>query len=395
MHKVFISYSTKDTDIAESACEILESNGIKCWIAPRDEIGGKGFAGVIVEAIKSSDILLLISSSSILNSEHVLSEVAIAFDEKIIILPFKIDVSQYNDNYQYYLSRKHWINAFPEPQSKLHELLETVSYLLANENISVNTKGDKGLVEIAERNKKLFLEQNKDRRYSSCLSIESNDFADRFHRYDKIKRIDVLNSNTGNYSSYRWLEITNVSNTPTTYIYHRECGETKANFQKMRVKAKLDGVNGENLVVESIVEIQPNFVQVFKIYFPCELQPGESIKLFYRLDWPGELMAYFDGDLSQSISLTRYICGTKELTFGVLDCSKMFNFSMSKLNADFFEEICQEQPHLFSVADEPEFANMPNQDFKGAYFTIKNTDTDRLYRLKYKAVQDTDEEDVF
>ena len=41
MHNVFISYSTKDTDIAESACNALESAGIKCWIAPRDEIGGK------------------------------------------------------------------------------------------------------------------------------------------------------------------------------------------------------------------------------------------------------------------------------------------------------------------------------------------------------------------
>lgn len=52
MHEVFISYSTKDVDIAESACKILESNGIKCWIAPRNEIGGKEFAEVIVDAIK-------------------------------------------------------------------------------------------------------------------------------------------------------------------------------------------------------------------------------------------------------------------------------------------------------------------------------------------------------
>ena len=56
MHNVFISYSTKDTDIAESACNALESAGIKCWIAPRDEIGGKGYAGVIVEAIKNSKV---------------------------------------------------------------------------------------------------------------------------------------------------------------------------------------------------------------------------------------------------------------------------------------------------------------------------------------------------
>ena len=395
MHEVFISYSTKDVDIAESACKILESNGIKCWIAPRNEIGGKEFAEVIVDAIKKSNILLLISSSSILNSEHVLSEVAIAFDEKIIILPFKIDISQYNDNYRYYLSRKHWINAFPEPQQKLHELLETITYLLAHDNISINTKGDRGLLEISERNRKLFWEQNKEKRYSSCLSIQSNDFVDKYHRYDKIKRIDVLNSNTGNYSSYRWLELTNVSNNATNFIYHRECGETKANFSRMRVKAKLNNINGENLVVESLIDIQSNFVQVFKIHFPYELQPGETINIFYRLDWPGELMAYFGGDLSQSISLTRYICGTKELFFGVLDSAKMYDFYLTKLNSDFFEENCVEQIHLFSVIDEPEFANMPIQDLKGAYFVIKDTNADRLYRLKYKVIQELDKEDIF
>lgn len=394
MHNVFISYSTKDTDIAESACNALESAGIKCWIAPRDEIGGKGYAGVIVEAIKNSKVLLLISSSSIMDSEHVLSEVAIAFDEKNIILPFKIDVSQYNDNYKYYLSRKHWIDAFPEPQKKIRELVETVVYLLANENISFNTKGDKGLVEIAEKNKEEFLKQNKEKRYSSCLSIEKNDYADRYHHYDRIKRIDVLNSTTGNYSSYRWLTITNVSHSPTKYIYHRECGETKAHFAKLRVKARQDSINGVPLQVESIIDIQPNFIQVFKIHFLRELAPGETMNVFYRLDWPGELMAYFEGELSQSISLTRYLCGTGELTFGVLDCTNMFDFSLRKLNSDFFEEGCKEQPILFTVADEPELANMPSQDLRGAYFVIENTDSDRLYRLIYKSNVE-EEDDLF
>lgn len=49
---------------------------------------------------------------------------------------------------------------------------------------------------------------------------------------------------------------------------------------------------------------------------------------------------------------------------------------------------------LFSVVDEPEFANMPNQDLKGAYFVIENTDSDRLYRLMYKSNVE-EEDDLF
>lgn len=72
----------------------------------------------------------------------------------------------------------------------------------------------------------------------------------------------------------------------------------------------------------------------------------------------------------------------------------MFDFSLRKLNSDFFEENCKEQPVLFSVVDEPEFANMPNQDLKGAYFVIENTDSDRLYRLMYKSNVE-EEDDLF
>jgi hypothetical protein len=35
-HDVFISYSSKDKPTADAACAILESKGIRCWIAPRD-----------------------------------------------------------------------------------------------------------------------------------------------------------------------------------------------------------------------------------------------------------------------------------------------------------------------------------------------------------------------
>lgn len=394
MHDVFISYSTKDADIAECACKSIESAGIPCWIAPRDEIGGRNYAGAIVEAIHNSHILLLISSSSILSSDHVLSEVAIAFDAKIIILPFKIDVSSYNDNYKYYLSRKHWINAFPEPQLKLQELLETIQYLLANNGLSVDTKGDKGLAAIAEKNKLSFISQNKEKRFASCLSIENNQYCDRFHRYDLIRRIDVLHSDTGNYSSYRWLSLTNVSSSPTTFIYHLECGETKAHFSKLRVKAKENNVQGPSLAVESIIDVQPNFLQAFKIHFPRVLMPGESINIFYRLDWPGELGSYYEGELSQSISLSRYLCGTKKLVFGILDKSNIYDFTLSKLSEDYFEEICTETPTLFCADDEPEFSNMPAKNFKGAYFTVEETAGARLFRILYKCMLPI-EEDLF
>ena len=39
-HDVFISYAAKDRTVAEAACAALESEGIRCWIAPRDVLPG-------------------------------------------------------------------------------------------------------------------------------------------------------------------------------------------------------------------------------------------------------------------------------------------------------------------------------------------------------------------
>jgi len=393
MHTVFISYSSRDKDIADYLCEQIENNGIECWIAPRNETGGKTYAEGIVVAIKSATIVLLISSSSILDSEHVLSEVAIAFDEKKIILPFKIDDSEYNDNYRYYLSRKHWINAFPEPRKKINELIETVLFLNSN-NVSVDTEGNKDLVAISEKNRSKIIDETKQKRYSLGLSITDDDFDDKFHLYECVKRIDVLNSNTGNYSSYRWLTIKNVSTTPTKYIYHKECGENKVKFEHLRVRAKLGDVNGPNLPVESVVEIQPNFIQVFKIMFNRELEPGETMTIFYRLDWPGELMSYYEGELSQSISLKRYICGTKKLVFGVLDVAQMYDFSLRKINNNYEEKICNNAPIEFSANDDEQLQKLNNPDLKGAYFEVDDATDDHVYRIMYK-VNKTETEDFF
>ena len=50
-HDVFISHSSKDKIAADAACAVLESHGLRCWIAPRDATPGKSWAAAIVQAI--------------------------------------------------------------------------------------------------------------------------------------------------------------------------------------------------------------------------------------------------------------------------------------------------------------------------------------------------------
>ena len=65
-HDVFISYSSKDKPAADAACAVLESKGIRCWIAPRDIIPGADWGESIIEARKYLEIVGLKGRGDIL-----------------------------------------------------------------------------------------------------------------------------------------------------------------------------------------------------------------------------------------------------------------------------------------------------------------------------------------
>ena len=123
---IFISYSSKELDIALKVCEFLESNNIKCWIAPRNVEAGENYATQIVNAIKKCDLFVLLASENTNNSGHVSNEVSIAFDNKKIIIPFKIQDFVFTDEYLYFLGRKHWIEAHDDINYGLRTLIDTI-----------------------------------------------------------------------------------------------------------------------------------------------------------------------------------------------------------------------------------------------------------------------------
>lgn len=123
---IFISYSSKELDTALKVCEFLENNNFKCWIAPRNVEAGGNYATQIVNAIKKCDLLVLLASENTNNSGHVSNEVSIAFDNKKIIIPFKIQDFTFTDEYLYFLGRKHWIEAHSDLNYGLQTLRDTI-----------------------------------------------------------------------------------------------------------------------------------------------------------------------------------------------------------------------------------------------------------------------------
>jgi hypothetical protein len=86
VHDVFISYSHHDQNVADAICSIMEKNGIRTWIAPRDITPGDPFAEAIIDGIKGSRVFVLIYSSNTNLSNQVIKEVDRAVHHSLFVL---------------------------------------------------------------------------------------------------------------------------------------------------------------------------------------------------------------------------------------------------------------------------------------------------------------------
>jgi len=127
-HEVFVSYSSKDKTIADAVVASMESNGIRCWYAPRDIRSGDDWGNAITKAVDSSKIFLLIFSGHANQSQRVLDELNLAISCEIPILPFRIENLEPDGAMRLHLTSRHWLDAFdPSWEKNLQKLIHTVS----------------------------------------------------------------------------------------------------------------------------------------------------------------------------------------------------------------------------------------------------------------------------
>lgn len=113
--KVFISYASRDTGVAEVLCAALETAGQPCWIAPRDVPVGQSYAAAIVRAINSCRMVVLVLSRNGIESPHVLREVERASSKRRPVLSVRLDDTGLPPELEYFLSANHWLDVSGGP----------------------------------------------------------------------------------------------------------------------------------------------------------------------------------------------------------------------------------------------------------------------------------------
>jgi TPR repeat protein len=132
-HDVFISHSARDKPHADAVCAKLESQGMRCWIAPRDIHPGMEYGAAIVEAIDGARVMLLVFSSHSNTSPQISREIERAVHKELIIVPIRIEDVAPSGNLEYFLATPHWLDAITPPfEQHLDEVASSVGFWLRN-----------------------------------------------------------------------------------------------------------------------------------------------------------------------------------------------------------------------------------------------------------------------
>lgn len=136
---VFISYSRKDTAIANKICAALDRAGITYFIDRQGIGGGMEFPVVLAEAILNCRLFLYLASINSYASKFTNSEITFAFNEKPknSLLPYIIDNSDLPVALKLIFSGINWRNTTDHPIDTT--LIEDISRLLGR---SVTTRAE-------------------------------------------------------------------------------------------------------------------------------------------------------------------------------------------------------------------------------------------------------------
>ncbi len=131
-HDVFISHSAKNKITADAVCARLESEGIRCWIAPRDVTPGMEWGECIIEAIEQARIMVLIFTADANASPQIRREVERAVNRGVAILPLRVEDVLPGKALEYFIGSVHWLDALTPPlEAHLKNLAGTIKMLLA------------------------------------------------------------------------------------------------------------------------------------------------------------------------------------------------------------------------------------------------------------------------
>ena len=130
---VFITHSSRDYKQSRAIVDILEKNGIGCWISERDIGAGDNYGDAIVDAIENAKAMVLVFSANANSSDEIKKEIALASQRKLTVVPIRIEDATPSKAFRYELITRNWIDAFSDWNQAMETLTRRVSAIVGAE----------------------------------------------------------------------------------------------------------------------------------------------------------------------------------------------------------------------------------------------------------------------
>ena len=137
--EIFVSFASKDVRVAMTLCTALENRGFGCWISARDIEPGANFQSSIVQALRRAKIMLLVFTANSNTSEEMNKELALASQNKMIVIPLRVEDVTPNDAFAYEFATRQWIDAFADWETAMEQLSRRISNALLERQAGLAT----------------------------------------------------------------------------------------------------------------------------------------------------------------------------------------------------------------------------------------------------------------
>ncbi len=125
-HDIFLSYDNKDSYACRVICEAFMDNGIKSWVYGRD-YSPKDSVNTVKKAVTDSRAMVVVYSKDSKTSNHVATEVDIAFKNNLPIIIFNIDDSSNHGYLEFFKKGVCRMSAGPDNSVQLKALIAKTS----------------------------------------------------------------------------------------------------------------------------------------------------------------------------------------------------------------------------------------------------------------------------
>ena len=131
---VFISYKSEEESIARRIREVLEANGISCWMAPDNIPVGSNYMKQIPQAIENCKAMVVVISRKSQKSTWVKNEFSEAISKNKLIIPYVIQDCELEDEFAFSLSTMQQVFAWKDEEKALAKIVHDIREALGEED---------------------------------------------------------------------------------------------------------------------------------------------------------------------------------------------------------------------------------------------------------------------